>query len=1255
MADGESSRNERGDGWVDALRTAFGPDPEDEAGSEVGVAERIGRLTGEAPPSILLVESSDDEAPVVVAPPPGTAPEAAGNARYQVLGEIARGGVGIVCRARDRDLCRDVAIKVLRGEHGGNPDLLERFIEEAQVEGQLQHPGVIPVYGLEAASDGRPFFAMKLVKGKTLAALLAARPDPSAERRRFLGVFEQVGQTMAYAHARGVVHRDLKPANVMIGAFGEVYVVDWGFAKVRGREDRVCRSVVRPDVSVIATVRTEEEGSHSVAGSVMGTPAYMPPEQALGHIEELDERSDVFSLGAILTEILTGKPPYVGEGYEVLAMAGQAKLDDALGRLDACGADAGLLTLAKDCLKPLRTERPRDAGAVAAATSAWLAAAGERARKAEVSAAEARAAAEEGKAKLAKARLRAEKEKALAAEARIRAEEEAERQKRERMRVLWERKARGLVRLIAVGAVSAVVIGAAALVLTSRWEDRREAVARAAREEALLRATQAEGGGDLSAALAAAREAVARTKDLGGDAGARARAILDRLEARRAAEEAALAEAARDRRMLARLGEAWERLWRDRRQWRPFVDECLGAFREYGADPLRSGPESAERIRGRPAPVADALVAALQMCYVKLHFLEAGGARAKSLFTTLKAADPDPFRNEMREAYDRGDPARLLALARRADPANLPAQSVVLLRNVLFEVWFHAGTKLRLEARTLAPALLRPAWRRNPRDAEVVHGLEFFDRPADDPEAHLPWVEVRLALAPESWFVRLDAAAELHFLDEDAAHALYAEAEAAKIEEFHVWQHRMGDLVVRKYQGLTSATRDEYSGVLLAVAREAVRRFPEDAAAHEWLAWALQGAEKYREAAEVYEATAPLCDNPNRRVGQFINATSSLMWANDIEGAEKAARRALDLLPDHAGALWQMGRVLLARGEAAEAAAMYRRALGQIPEDVDSSLSKAYMADNLEDSEEALALYRRVLRRNPFYFGAAFGCASSLLALGRIDAALELFERIREWRPEEAMLHVSLGCALEAAGDPEGSRAAEEKVVALAPEHPLGHANLAVSGLATGRLRDAHERFVEALRLDGECRAWNRLPRYYRELCEAWAAEVERCLGLEADLPALLDGSRPPGSAGEALTFARLCLWKGHPSAAVALFEAAFAADQALAAGVALVDAARAAVAAAEPGGSGDPPTFRARALEWLRLHHAALAGAFEGAELKVRVELRGQLHALCFGFAPVHYAPRLAALPEAEREAWTAFWEEVRETVRRTAKEDRP
>src|SRR5262249_40937307 len=157
--------------------------------------------------------------------------------------------------------------------------LLRRFVEEAQVGGQLQHPGIVPVYDVGRLDDGRPFIAMKLIHGRTLAALLAERADPKQDLPRLVGVFAQVCQTLAYAHSKGIIHRDLKPGNIMVGAFGEVQVMDWGLAKVLRPQHRTQAFAPAKEASAIRTVRSATQGAESHPGTVLGTPAYMAPEQ----------------------------------------------------------------------------------------------------------------------------------------------------------------------------------------------------------------------------------------------------------------------------------------------------------------------------------------------------------------------------------------------------------------------------------------------------------------------------------------------------------------------------------------------------------------------------------------------------------------------------------------------------------------------------------------------------------------------------------------------------------------------------------------------------------------------------------------------------------------------------------------------------------------------------------------------------------------------------------------------------------------
>ncbi len=298
--------------------------------------------------------------------------------------------MGVVLRARDPDLRRPLAIKMLLEEHQGRPELVQRFREEARLTGQLQHPGVPPVMELGALPDGRPFFAMKLIEGRTLAELLrpaGASPAPCSpdDLPRFLRYFEIVCQTVGYAHSRGVIHRDLKPSNVMVGAFGEVQVMDWGLAKVLGERSSLARRASEgPTPSLARRANEDSEGptpslarranTDTQPGQVIGTLAYMAPEQACGEVESLDERADVFGLGAILCVILTGEPPFRGSAHpDERTPPRQGDLSDAFARLDACGADGELVRLARECLAPLREHRPANGAAVAQRVGQYLA------------------------------------------------------------------------------------------------------------------------------------------------------------------------------------------------------------------------------------------------------------------------------------------------------------------------------------------------------------------------------------------------------------------------------------------------------------------------------------------------------------------------------------------------------------------------------------------------------------------------------------------------------------------------------------------------------------------------------------------------------------------------------------------------------------------------------------------------------------------------------------------------------------------
>jgi serine/threonine-protein kinase len=227
--------------------------------------------------------------------------------RYRMERLLGEGGMGEVRLCKDLSIGREVAMKVIRPELVSHTDTRLRFLSEAQVQGQLEHPAIVPVYELGALPDGTVFFTMKRLRGHTLAEILDGLAQGHADfvsqytRQRLLSAFATVCMAIDFSHARGVLHRDLKPQNIMLGDFGEVYVLDWGVAKLRGQQDAKTEPVHGDLLATDGSVKT-------VAGAVIGTLGYMSPEQAGGLGVTPDARSDVFSLGAILFEILAGEP-----------------------------------------------------------------------------------------------------------------------------------------------------------------------------------------------------------------------------------------------------------------------------------------------------------------------------------------------------------------------------------------------------------------------------------------------------------------------------------------------------------------------------------------------------------------------------------------------------------------------------------------------------------------------------------------------------------------------------------------------------------------------------------------------------------------------------------------------------------------------------------------------------------------------------------------------------------------------------------
>jgi serine/threonine-protein kinase len=946
-------------------------------------ATSIGSLG--ALPRVVLQETRPDGDEPVLKKGSAEIPRAGESGRYQVLGEIARGGMGAVLKARDPDLGRDLAVKVLLEEHHGKPELVRRFVEEAQIAGQLQHPGIVPVYELGAFGDRRPYFTMKLVNGRTLSVLLQERKSPADDLPRFLGIFEHIVQTMAYAHARGVIHRDLKPSNVMVGSFGEVQIMDWGLAKVLkfgAIDDEAWES------PAIRTVRSGSEKHASRAGSVLGTPAYMAPEQAGGDLDEVDCRADVFGLGSILCEILTGRPAYSGRtSDELLVKAARGATDDAFDRLDACATDAALIALAKDCLAFVREDRPCDAGAVAARIRDFQSGVQEKLRRADL----------------------------------------LEVEERSRM---W------MTTVTAAAVIVLSLAGAGGYAWHQRQTAHRLSKTTGAVDAALAEADRLRGEAQSAALgeMSAWNDAVSAAKRA---AGLVAQGESDSLLRSRVAVALARLERGRDRaREQAHRREAELSLLADLESIRgrgPEHDDAKRVNADYGAA-FRNAELNLDKVatdqaglwlaaHTRPADLAGYLDD-WALNRLKIHPERANWRR---LVAAARVADADPWRDALRARIGSNDAGTRAELARLADDAaaldSQPVASLVLLARLL---------KNGVADHERAVRVLRQTATRYPGEFWVHYELAQALRsagslaragaPPRDADEVVRHLTAALAIRPDNGPVRIGLGVTLEAVGKrDEAIAEFREA---------VRRHP-GDVSARVRLGVSlqaEGKRDEAIAEFQAV----IRRQPDLVAAHTDLGIFLCADTRATEAMAEYREAIRL--DPEFAPAYTHLGAALLHWAR-FDEAIALHRKAIRLDPNFALAHANLGLVLQAQGKRVESGAENREALRLAPNS-EHYRSESYDAGSDGASREAVAKYREAVRlQREFPFGDP-GLRAGWHSPKTRDAAIAACREAIRFQPDFALAHAQLASAYEALGKHEDAAAESREALRLEPNDP---------------------------------------------------------------------------------------------------------------------------------------------------------------------------------------------------------------------------
>jgi serine/threonine-protein kinase len=1031
---------------------------------------------------------------------------------YEILGELGRGGMGVVYKARHRGLRRLVAVKVILAARLGSGTGHARLRLEAELAARVQHPNIVAVHEVGSHADG-PFLSMEWVQGGTLAGH-AGQPWPA---NLAADLVRTLARAVHAAHNQGVIHRDLKPANVLLQELPDG-------AAVAGAVTLPGGGLVVPKVADFSLALLVESGENLTStGQVMGTPAYMAPEQARGERARVGPATDVYALGVILYELLTGRLPF--------------RADDPMGLL---------LAITTDDPRPprrLRPQVPRDLDTVCM-----------KCLEKEPDRRYASAAA------LADDLARFLEDRSILAQ-RPTFREAAARWARRHRTVVWA----AAVLLLAVTAIGGGV---------GLREAQKGARAKGEAQAALTEALELQQREKWPEALSAVRRAKGVLVGVWVDE-----------SLRREVEELD-----RDVEMALRLQEARLRAAAGKGFEGAICAAYEEAFTWYGLDVDQLDPRQAgEFIRSRSTGLQ--LAAALDDW---AFWQRERRKRWLHLLAISRVADPDPWRNRLRDALEGKDHKVVKELVASARADELPSATVVLLARM--------GRK-SAEARTVEE-VLRQAQRRRPDDFWLNHHLGWgclYDfRPARLEEA-IRYYSMAVALRPQSPGARMNLGL-----------ALYDKG-------------RLDDAIAEH--------------------REAIRLDPHYPNAHTSLGVALQAKGKVDEAIACWRKAIDL--DP-KHIAAHNNLGASLCDVKrDYDGAIACFKKAIALAPKHAGAHSNLGNALYGKGKVEEAIACYKKAIEIDPKLAwaHSGLGNALLGKGQVD--EAMACFHKAIDIDPKFAAAYVALGNALQGKGQVDEAIACFHKAIDLDPKFASAHYNLGNALQGKGRVEEAIACYKKAIALDPKVAEAHCNL---GHALARLC----RFAESLAALKRGHELGRKQPGWSYPSAQWVRQAERMAALEAKLPAFLKGEFQPTSTTERLDLAGVCQARKLYHATTRLYADAFAAEPRLVAnlqGDHRSNAARSAALAAAGNGEDaarlddkERTRLRQQALDWLNADLAISTKLMASGPANARLVVQQRLNdwQKDSDLAGLRDQAALAKLQAAEREQWQQFWAEV-------------